>query len=177
MSQILQEETILCVSYSVILKYSVSTSTSERRPNHLPDENKLPQMEKRRRYAQICSTSQANAYQGLPVFNECGTTRQTLDVFDSYKKPFQSWNIFTGCFMRERSAPCNATWCPRQFFNRMGVILCATGQSKTCSLISAKRRGMHPPVNPDLSFFPWLSFYLASCCSAHVWRFLQSDRL
>lgn len=48
MSQILQEETILCVSCSVILKYSVSTSTSEQSPNHPPDENKLPQMEKRR---------------------------------------------------------------------------------------------------------------------------------
>lgn len=61
--------------------------------------------------------------------------------------------MFTGCIMRERSSPCNATWCPLQFFNYNGVILCATGQSKTCSLISAKRRGMHPPVNPDLSFF------------------------
>lgn len=104
-------------------------------------------------YAQICSTSQANAYWGLPVFNECGTTRQTSDVFDRYKKPFQSWNMFTGCIMRERSTPCNATLCPLQFFNCMCVILCATGQSKTCSLISAKRRGMHPPNKSWLSFF------------------------
>lgn len=46
----------------------------------------------------------------------------------------------------------------------MCVILCTQprGQSKTCSLASAKRRGMHLPVNPDLSFFfNMLSSYLA----------------
>lgn len=93
---------------------------NEQSPNHLPDENKLPQMEKRRGHAQICSASQASAHRGLPVFNECGTTRRTLDVFDRHEKPFQSWNMFTGCITREGSAPCNATMMSTAIFQLHG---------------------------------------------------------
>lgn len=62
------------------------------------------------KHTQMCSASLTIAYRGLPALNDCGTTRQTSDVFDSYIKHFQCWKMFIGCIARGRLTPCNATF-------------------------------------------------------------------
>lgn len=63
------------------------------------------------KHTQMCSTSLTIAHQGLPVLNNCGTTRQTSDVFDKYKKHFQRWKMLMHCIMRGRLVTCNAPFC------------------------------------------------------------------
>lgn len=62
------------------------------------------------KHTQMCSASLTIAYRGLPALNDCGTTRQTSDVFDRYIKHFQCWKMFIGCIARGRLTPCNATF-------------------------------------------------------------------
>lgn len=105
------------------------------------------------KHTQMCSASLTIAYRGLPALNDCGTTRQTSDVFDRYIKHFQCWKMFIGCIARGRLTPCNATF--------LSIVILRVN---VCNFVhSAKRRGMHLPVNPNLSsfFFYMLSSYLA----------------
>lgn len=172
-------EIILWASCSVISKCSVSTSTREQHPNHLPDENKLPHMKQKKgahTHKWICSTSLTIAYPYLPAFNDHGTTRQaSLCLTDTKKtQPFSGLENIYWLHHKRKINPLQCHILSIVMF-WVQVIFCtqSRGRSKTCSLASAKTRGMHLPVNPKLSFFTCCPLIWSATAKAMFWEFSQ----
>lgn len=86
----------------------------------------------------------------LPAFNNCGTTRETSDVFDRYEMYFCAGKcLLAASFLLQCPILCIVIVC---VCVNLTLYIQWIDQSRTCSLASAKRGGKHSSVTPRLSF-------------------------